>query len=213
MMNTTPTNTPTDFFEVVKSRRAVKQYDASYKMSEAELKELLEIAGRAPSSWNLQHWKFFVITDQDAKQRLLPIAYGQQQVVDASAVIAVLGDLEANRNAEAVFGPAVAAGQMSAEVKKNLIAQIDGAYTIPTVPRDEAIRNASLAAMTLMLAARAKGLDTCPMGGFDAQKFVEEFRVPSRYLPVMLITVGKAAQPGRPSDRFPVEETVVWNRF
>jgi nitroreductase len=107
----------------------------------------------------------------------------------------------------------VAAGMMPAEVKDNLIAQINGAYTVSTFPRDEAIRNASLAAMTLMLAARAKGLDTCPMIGFDHAKFVEEFNVPNRYIPVMLIALGKAAQPGRPTDRFPVEKTVFWNKF
>ncbi len=203
-----------DFFKVAAERHSVKQYDPSVKMSEQEIKELLEIATKAPSSWNLQHWKFLVINDQAAKEKLLPIAYNQQQVVQASAVIAVLGDLEANKNAEAVFGPAVSAGQMPEEVKNSLIGQIEYVYTnIPNAPRDEAIRNASLAAMQLMLAAKAKGYDTCPMGGYDPVRLVSEFGIPSRYLPVMLITVGKAAQPARVSPRFPVEETIVWNHF
>ncbi|CAG7654728.1 nitroreductase family protein [Paenibacillus allorhizosphaerae] len=203
-----------DFFETVRERRAVKHYDASYKLSEQEIMELLEIAGSAPSAWNLQHWKFLAITDQAAKQKLLPIANGQKQVVDASVVVAVLGNLQANRNAEAVFGSAVQAGMMPEEIKANLINQIESAYAnIPTVPRDEAIRNASLAAMQLMLAARAKGLDSCPMGGYNPGQFVEAFNVPEQYVPVLLVAIGKAATPARPSGRFPVSQTVVWNHF
>ncbi|MBD0381538.1 hypothetical protein ICC18_15530 [Paenibacillus sp. WST5] len=45
-----------------------------------------------------------------AKEKLLPVAYGQKQIVEASAVVAVLGDLVANRNAESVYRSAVEAG-------------------------------------------------------------------------------------------------------
>ncbi|MBO8165456.1 MAG: nitroreductase family protein [Brevibacillus sp.] len=205
---------PRDFFTVVKERGAVKQFDPSFSLSEQEIKQLIEVANSAPSSWNLQHWKFLVIHEQTAKEKLLPIAYGQRQVVDAAAVIAVLGDLQANKNAEAVYTPAVEAGVMTEDVKKRLVEQIEQTYsTIPNAPRDEAIRNASLAAMQLMLAAQAMGYATCPMGGFDPQQLIETFSIPERYLPVMLIAVGKAAQPARPSSRFPVEQVIVWNRF
>lgn len=207
------TSTQQDFFKVVDERHSVKTYDESVKISKEEMTKLLEIAGKAPSSWNLQHWKFMVIDDQSLQQKLLPIAYNQQQVVQASAVIAVLGDLEANKNVDKVFGPAVAAGLMPEDVKNTLAGQISNAYTYPQVARDEAIRNASLASMQLMLAARAMGYDTCPMGGYDAAKFVEAFEIPSRYVPVMLISVGKAANPARPSGRLPIDEIAVWNKF
>jgi nitroreductase len=108
----------------------------------------------------------------------------------------------------------VQAGRLPEEVKANLIRQIEDTYAnVPNTARDEAIRNASLAAMQLMLAAKAKGLDSCPMGGFDAAKLVDAFNIPPRYVPVMLVAVGKAAAPARPSDRFPVEQTVIWNNF
>ncbi|WJH34636.1 nitroreductase family protein [Paenibacillus sp. CC-CFT747] len=197
------TSVPQDLQTALRERRSVKQYDPGYQMSKEELKELLKLTGRAPSSWNLQHWKFLVVHSDEQKQKLLPIAYGQQQIVQSSAVIAVLGDLEANLNAEPIYSEGVKAGALPQEVKDALIGQINAAYQSPQVARDEAIRNASLASMQLMLAAKTMGLDTCPMGGFDQKKFVEAFEVPERYIPVMLISVGKAAQPGRPSGRFP----------
>jgi nitroreductase len=205
--------TQTNIFEVIETRRSVKQYDPSFKMSREEITELLEITQKAPSSWNLQQWKFFVIDDQAKKEQLLPIAYGQKQVVEASAVIAVLGDLEANQNAEVIYGEALNQGRISAEIKERLVGQINGAYSIPQVARDEAFLNASLASMQLMLAARAKGLDTCPMRGVNFEKFAQEFAIPSRYVPVMLIVVGKALKPGYPSSRFSANETIFWNEI
>ncbi|MFF2886012.1 nitroreductase family protein [Paenibacillus sp. NPDC057967] len=204
----------TYFHTIVRERHSVKQYDSSYELSKQEIKELLEIASCAPSAWNLQHWKYISIHDQSAKEKLLPIAYGQKQIVEASVVVAILGDLEANLNAADVFESDVEAGLLTEDMKSRLIGQINTAYSdTSTYAREEAIKNASLAAMQLMLAARAKGLDSCPMGGFDADTFVEAFNVPCRYIPIMLIAIGKAAGPSRPTSRIPIDKKMVWNGF
>jgi nitroreductase len=205
-----------EVLRVMEERHSVRAYEKGYAMPKEHLDTILKAAASAPSSWNLQHWKFLVIDSQEQKEKLLPIAYGQQQVVDSSVTIAVLGDLEANKNGEAVYGEQVAKGLMPGSVKDTMLAQINGAYSRPEAAqfaRDEAIRNSALAAMQLMLAAKALGYDTCPMGGYDVQKFVETFRVPKRYVPLMLITVGKAAKPAHATSRLPLEQLVVRNSF
>jgi nitroreductase len=209
----------TDFFTIFRERHSVRHFDASHRLSEQDIKELLEIAGSAPSSWNLQHWKFVAITEAAAKEKLLPIANGQKQVVSASVTVAILGDLQANRNIEAVYRPAIQTGLEDTYAGYSsypaMVTQIEDAYAgaSPSYRRDEAIRNASLAAMQLMLAAKAKGLDSGPMVGFDADAFVKAFNVPQRYIPVLLVAIGKAAVPARPSSRLPVEQTIIWNGF
>ncbi|MDQ0062539.1 nitroreductase family protein [Paenibacillus harenae] len=210
----------TDFLSLFRERHSVRYFDASYKLSEQEIKELLEVAGAAPSSWNLQHWKFIAFTEATAKEKLLPIANGQNQIVDSSVTVAILGDLEANRNAETVYGPVIRSGLEDSYAgytsHQILFAQIEEAYAASessSYRRDEAIRNASLAAMQLMLAAKAKDLDSGPMVGFDADAFVKAFNVPPRYVPVLLVAIGKAAKPARPTSRFPVEQTIIWNGF
>jgi nitroreductase len=202
------------------ARRSVRHFDPAFRLEEREILELLELAGRAPSSWNLQHWKFIVFSDPEAKARLLPIAMNQRQVVDASVTVAVLGDLEANLNARKVYEPVVKAGLKDAyagyDTYAAMMLQIEQAYAVEpaaTYRRDEAIRNASLAAMQLMLAATASGLDSGPMVGFDADAFVRAFNVPPRYIPVLLVAIGRASRPARPTTRLPVEETVIWNGF
>ncbi|WP_411344892.1 nitroreductase family protein [Paenibacillus sp. WLX1005] len=199
--------------QVIEDRHSVKVYEKGYVIPQDDMDTILSAANAAPSAWNLQHWKFLVIDDEAKKQELLPIAYNQSQVTESSFTVAVLGDLEANKNAAIVYDALVEAGGMTQEIRDTLVGQINGAYQNPDVARNSALSNASLAAMNLMLAARALGYDTCPMGGFNAATFVEHFNVPERYVPVMLITVGKAAKPAYASGRFPLTEAVVKNSF
>jgi len=212
--------THTDFYTIFRERHAVRHFDSLHKLSEHEIKELLEIAGSAPSSWNLQHWKFVAFTEAAAKEKLRPIANGQKQIVEASVTVAILGDLEANQNAELVYGPVIRTGAEDAYAgytsHQILFDQIEKAYAASessSYRRDEAIRNASLAAMQLMLAAKARGLDSGPMVGFDADAFVKAFNVPPRYVPVLLVAIGKAVKPARLTSRFPAEQTIIWNGF
>ena len=95
---------------------------------------------------------------------------------------------------------------MKEEIKDTLAGQIHGAYQNPVFARDAAFSNASLAAMQLMLTAKAKGYDTCAIGGFNASQLSETFKIENRYIPVMLITIGKAAKPAHQSSRISIDE-------
>ncbi|MDG4655727.1 nitroreductase family protein [Ectobacillus antri] len=202
--------TTKDFFTVMNERTSTRAYNPEKAISKEELSELLLAAGKAPSAWNLQHWKFLVFQDKDIQEKLYPIAYNQQQIRDASAVIAVLGDLEAQKNVDEVFGPLVVQGFMTKEAKDKLAANVAGAYSNSQYAREAAVCNASLAAMQFMLAAKAKGWDTCPIGGYNAAQFIETFQIPSRYIPVMLITIGEASVPGHPSARMKLDQIAEW---
>ncbi|PGM58773.1 nitroreductase family protein [Bacillus sp. AFS053548] len=205
----------TDFFTVAQERRSVRHYDPSFQMSDDEIKELLEIAVQAPSSSNLQPWRFLVIKDQDTKQKLLPIANNQQQVVDASAVIAVLGDTEAYKNADRIYDELVEKGMMTQEVKDFYVGSIVKNYGgLPEeIATKIAMVDGGLVSMQFMLAAKAKGLDTVPMGGFDQAKFVEAFNVPANFKPVMLISVGKGIKAGFEKVRLTLDEVVAWEQY
>lgn len=194
--------------DILKQRASVKEYDTSHEMTKEELTELLEITTKAPSAWNLQHWHFTVFHSAEAKAKLLPIAYNQKQVSQASAVIAVLGDLEANQNGEKIYSELAEQGFITEDIKETLMTQINGAYQSEQYAREAAYSNASLAAMQLMIAAKAMGYDTCAMGGFSKDAYIKEFNVSGRYEPVMLISVGKAAKEAHKSNRFDIRRSI-----
>lgn len=183
-------------------------------MSEEEIRSLLEDAILSPSSSNLQPWRFLVIQDQASKEKLLPIANNQQQVVQASIVVAVLADLEGFKQAELIYGRTVDNGYMPEEMVKAYTARLAGFYgEQPERYHNTALIDGGLISMQLMLAAKARGLDTVPMGGYDADKFVEAFNVPANLKPVMLIPVGKAVGEARKSVRLSVDEVTTWESF
>lgn len=204
-----------DFYEVIRSRRSVRHYDDAHKMTRDELKSLLAEAVLAPSSSNLQPWRFLVIDEQEGKEKLLPISYNQKQVVEAAAVIAVLGDIEAYKRADEIAEIAVREGYMTEEFAKSFAERNRAGYGGMSTEQLTriALIDGGLISMQLMLAAKARGLDTVPMGGFHHEQFKEAFGVPDTYVPIMLIAVGKAATEGRPTARLAVEDVTTWGSF
>lgn len=192
------------------ARHSVRRYKKDSRISDAELRQILDVARHAPSAWNLQHWKLAVIREQTDKETLFPIANSQKQILDSAVTIAVLGDLEANRNAKAVFTQVARAGGMSNELATRQIANINHVYETrgEQFSRDHALLNAGLISMQLMLAAKAQGYDSVPMTGFDAAAFSQAFNIEPRYIPAMLISIGISDEPPHQSPRMPVDELI-----
>ncbi|HGO9421496.1 nitroreductase family protein [Bacillus cereus] len=200
--------------EIMKARKSVKKYEKGIKIPQDQIEDILKLATTAPSAWNLQHWRYIVISSEDGKNRLLPIAYNQNQVVDSSVTIVILGDLEANKSAYEIYNQAVKEGHMNQQVCETLIDQIESAYKHnKSFARDEAILNSSLFAMQIMLSAKSKGYDTCAMGGFNKAALIKELNISSRFVPVMLLTIGKAAEPAYPSSRISLDRLALREEF
>lgn len=211
-MNTSVLNN--DFQEIVTGRRSIKRYDPTVKISREEMTEILRKANMAPSSVNLQPWRFLVIDSPEGKAKLAPLArFNQTQVETSSAVIAVFGDLDSFAYAEEIYGKAVELGYMPADVKERLMESITQYYAnmTPEVNLQTVLIDCGLVSMQLMLVARAHGYDTNPIGGYEKDKIAEAFGLdPKRYFPVMLISIGKAADSGHPSYRLPADKVATW---
>ena len=67
--------------------------------------------------------------------------------------------------------------------------------------------------MQLMLAAEARGLCSGALSGFDPKRLREHFDIPDRYIPVMLLAVGWAADTDEPrKTRLPVDDVLAFDR-
>lgn len=201
------------FFNVLNERRSVRKYDSSFVISPEEIREILEIATKAPSSSNMQPWRFLVVTDPELKKKLHPIAFNQQQVLEASAIVIVLGDLEMYSLSDKIYGAAVEAGYMTEEVANNFRANSTKYYTSlpPERLKEIVVFDTGLVAMQIMLTARAKGYDTVPMGGYNRDQVKELFQISDRYLPTLMLPIGKAAADGHPTTRLSVDDITFFN--
>ncbi|QWU16759.1 Nitroreductase [Paenibacillus sophorae] len=203
-----------DFTEILTGRRSIRKYDPAVKISKEEMTQILTEATLAPSTVNMQPWRFLVIDSPEGKAALAPLArYNKQQVETSSAVIAVFGDMNSFDYAEEIYSTAVERGWMPAEVKEKQLAGINSHLAVlpPQVKREILLIDTGLVSMQLMLVARAHGYDTNPIGGYDKDKVAEAFGWDKeRYVPVMLLSIGKAAEEGFSSVRLPIDKIAEW---
>jgi len=203
-----------DFNEIVYGRRSIKEYDPTVKISREEMSEIIAQASKAPSSINMQPWRFVVIDSEQGKAQLAPLArFNKDKVMSSSAVIAVFADRKNFDYAEEIYSSAVELGYMPKEVKDVQLNAFTPLYQNMSNEemKDTIMLDAGLVSMQLMLVARAYGYDTNPIGGYEKELIAEAYGLEQdRYIPVMLISIGKAMNEGFQSYRLPVDKTTIW---
>ncbi|QFT55026.1 nitroreductase family protein [Microbulbifer sp. THAF38] len=179
-----------DLFTAVETRRSVKHYDVSEKMTSSEFTQLIQATMLSPTSYNIQHWRFLRVTDSALRAQLKDAAWGQQQVEDASELIVLCADINAWKDRPERYW-----ADAPREARELLVPMLTDFYRDkPQLQRDEAIRSCGLAAQTMMLTAKALGYDTGALVGFDSDKVAELINLPEGYLIGMMIVVGKASK-------------------
>jgi nitroreductase len=81
--------------DAIRSRRAIKHFDASHSMTEEEVNELLALAMFSPTVFNIQNWRFVVVSDKELRAQIREVSWGQEQVTDTSLFIVLCADLNA----------------------------------------------------------------------------------------------------------------------
>lgn len=195
---------------VIESRVSINHYDPQRPVSDDIIETLVSQATRAPSAFNFQNWRFIALRSAEARARLKSVAYGQQKVADASVTFIICGTLAAHDQLADALQLSVDAGIMEQPLADKWVAQARRAHADDaTLQRDEAIRSASLAAMTLMLAAEGMGLASGAMIGFDMDALVREFKLSENEVPAIVVTVGYPAEGNWPQKpRRPVAEVL-----
>lgn len=196
--------------EAIQSRRAIKHYDANHRMSDAEIRQLLETAMLAPTAFNIQHWRFVTVLDPEVRKQIRAAAWDQAQVTDASLLIVMCADKDAWKKDAARYWK-----NAPQPVQDFLVPAIGPYYEgREQVQRDECMRSCGLAGMTIMLAAKAMGYDSCPMDGFDFDAVGKIINLPEDHVISFMIAVGKGTQPAWPKPgQLPFEEVVIQNTF
>lgn len=206
-----------DFLTIVKERRSANTFIPNIEIPNEDLNDILNTVKFAPSAFNLQHAHYIIVKDPTMKDQVYKAAYKQYKVQTASAVILVLGNLDAYKDAARLNEGLLQLGVISKQEYDMTVEDVTNFYENrgDDFKRDEAIRNASLSAQLFMLAAKEKGWDTCPMIGFDSEMMRQILHIPHNYVPALLLTIGKEdLEKRRPRGyRKPVGEFVSFDRF
>jgi nitroreductase len=179
-------------------------------MTDEEVNKLLSLAVLSPTAFNIQNWRFVVVTDPELRKQIREVAWDQSQVTDTSLFIVLCADLESwEKQPDRYWINA------PKEVQEFMLPAIDAYYRgKEQVQRDEAMRSCGIAAQTLMLTAKAMGYESCPMDGFDFEKVGQLINLPDNHVIAMFVAIGKGTKEVWPRPgQLTLDEVVIKNSF
>ena len=224
------------FQQVVESRRSVRRFTDT-PISDEVMADCLRLAMLAPNSSNLQPWEFYVIDSSDKRKRANKICMNQNGAKTAARLIAVVARTDNwHDHAKQVLreypaepvpkkvkdyynkvvtldflrGPANVLSVAKWGVTQ-VVRQVKGPIKSPYYTFDDvknwATNNTALGAQNLMLALRAHGFDSCPMGGFDEPAMKRLLKLGDDHHIVMMIGAGERADNGVYNTQFRFDQT------
>jgi nitroreductase len=187
------------------TRRSIRKFEPR-PVPESDLIELLRLAGRAPSAYNAQPWRFIVVRDDDLKAKLAEAAFGQQQVLRAPATIVMYSDMAdaLDRMPESMHP------DMPSEKRDAGVASFRASFASKSDTEREAwgAEQSNIALGYLLLLAESFGLGTSPMLGFDAVKVKALLGLPDHVRIPALVAIGYPGEDGFTPHRLPIHTLV-----
>lgn len=175
------------------NRRSIRHYERT-PIPAADLRELLRLAGRAPSAFNAQPWRFVVVQDAALKASLAAAAYGQQQIVRAPATIVMYSDMQ---DALARM-PESMHPDLPQDKRDAGVASFRATFTKQSVEEREnwGAAQSNIALGYLLLLAESMGYATSPMLGFEPEKVKALLGLPEHVRIPALVSIGYPAEEG-----------------
>jgi nitroreductase len=162
--------------EKLKWRAAIKNFDPTKKVSDADLDQLLTAIQLAPSSLGLQHYRVLVVENPEIREKLREAAHGQAQLTESSHVIifaaeTVLDEAYGKKYIDLVAKTREIGREHLEGYEQMVVNSLNG------LAEDQkliwAAKQAYISLGVLLTAAAELGIDACPMEGFLAGKFDE----------------------------------------
>lgn len=204
---------PQNILDAYRWRYATKKFNASRKIPDATWAQLEEALRLTPSSFGLQLWKFLVIDDPKLRAALKPHTWNQSQVTDCSHFVVFTHKTEPSQSdIDALIGEIAAARKADAgtlDGYKNMMSGFVLDKTKQASVAQWTAHQAYIALGFLMSACAMLRIDTCPMEGFERDKYNEILDLPRQGLSaVVLCAAGYRADDdayqSAPKVRFPV---------
>ena len=203
------------FMEAMDFRHACKTFDDTKKISDEDMKFILEVGRKSPSSFGQEGWKFLVITNEDLKAKIRPHCWDQPQVTTCSHLVIILAAIEDVKPESGVPAKRFARREMPQE-KKDFYNELYKNHLTKTrtLESDENIyywtaRQTYIAAGNMMTAAAIKGIDSCPIEGYDKEDVEKVLGLDTKkYQLSLVLPFGYRINPQSTQMRLPFEEVV-----
>lgn len=157
------------FLENQNWRYATKKFDASKKITTADLAFLKEAIRLSSSSYGLQPYKVFIVENPELRAQLVAASYGQAQVADASHLLVFANELNFGAAGIDQFATTICkTRELPLEAIQGYVDYMKGNITgLPEEVRNIwTAKQTYLALGNLLNAAAELKIDVTPMEGF-----------------------------------------------
>ena len=172
-----------DVKDAISKRRSIRKYQRKEVPLDL-IRELIDAARLAPSGSNAQPCRYYLVKDNETKEKLKGNQIFEQDFVyQAPVLIVCCSDLQSYR--QGIKG--------WSEENEN-----------------RALRDLSIASAFLVLRATELGLATCYVGWMKKDKIKDVLDIPRNYMVPFVIAVGYANEQPKPLPRKSIEEVLLY---
>lgn len=182
------------FLDLARNRHSIRKYRAAPVGDEA-INRILEAGRLAPSGNNSQPWRFILIRDGAMKRKVAEVSGGQEWMIEAPVLVAVIADITAKMETKPV------SGAPSADDPANRTLVI------------KAVRDSAIAADHIVLAAHDMGLGTCWVAMFEQNEIRPVLGVPENCYVVAVISIGTPDEAPKERPRLELSSIVFDERW
>jgi nitroreductase len=170
--------------DVIKGRRSIRRFKRGEKVSEEDLKKILEAATYAPSAGNRQPWEFIIVENEDTKNKLAEAAYNQTWITEAPIIIVVCANEERSASRYGERGRTL-----------------------------YCIQDTAAAIQNMLLMAHSLGYGTCWVGAFNENEVRRILNIPIGVRPVAIIPIGKPDEKPTMPPRIPIQKLIHYEKY
>jgi len=164
--------------DCIKSRRSIRKFLAK-DVDIEKLGEILECGMAAPSSGNLQSWKFILVKGKEQREKIAEAAVQQYWIAQAPAIIVVVAETEKVKSFYGIRGE-----------------------------RLYLIQNCAAAIQNMLLATHSLGLASCWVSAFDEKMLQRVLGIPKNSRPQAILPIGYAGEDPKAPLRHHIENMV-----
>ncbi|MEM0231261.1 MAG: nitroreductase family protein [Candidatus Woesearchaeota archaeon] len=172
-----------DLFEAIIERRSIRKF-TDEPVYWGDVVKIIEAGMHAPSSGNLQNWKFVIITEEEKKKQIAEACAQQHWISKAPVIIVVCSDMERIRKFYGIRGE-----------------------------RLYAIQNCAAAIQNMLLAAHALGLASCWVGAFEENAIQRIIDNPDHVRIEAILPIGHPAEKPEMHSINTLESTCFFERW
>ncbi|MEK6952411.1 MAG: nitroreductase family protein [Nanoarchaeota archaeon] len=171
-----------DINQIFDSRHSIRDYqdkDVSYDL----IGELIDSARKAPSSGNVQNWRFIIVKDKKKRNEIATASLKQYWMNQSPVHIVVCYD---DSNIKELY---------------------------PKLHEDFSLLNCAITSTHILLKATELKLGTCIVAVFDKNAVSKILKLPQNIHPVLIITIGYPKGRHKATKRHPIEYLIYFDEY